>query len=212
MMTRIISTLSVLTVMTCLLILNVSAFAAEPHENTEQAQFMLPIPDGWRTETIPFPLEFAPELQYTGIEELRFSPGMFDPSSEQFWTYAFIWWVPDSTLINADRLSADLENYFSGLSKSVSAGNGVDISGAIFQANFVARPATTDQGVRFSGQVNTLDVFVTNQPVSLNVAVSDIACPEQGQKALFFEFSPQPQTHQVWTSLADIRTGFRCSN
>ena len=29
--------------------------------------FHLPTPEGWRTETIPFPLGFAPELEYEGL-------------------------------------------------------------------------------------------------------------------------------------------------
>ena len=35
--------------------------------------FHLPTPDGWRTEIIPIPLDFAPELKYEGIEELPWS-------------------------------------------------------------------------------------------------------------------------------------------
>src|SRR5688500_2734436 len=50
--------------------------------------FAWPVPAGWRTETIPFPLGFAPTLPYTGIEELRFAPGMFKAGSDDFWTYA----------------------------------------------------------------------------------------------------------------------------
>jgi hypothetical protein len=54
--------------------------------------FVLPTPEGWRTETLHFPLEFAPQLPYQGLEELRFSPGMFKPGREDFWTYAFVFW------------------------------------------------------------------------------------------------------------------------
>src|SRR5262245_33462421 len=36
------------------------------------ASFQWPIPEGWQHETIPFPLEFAPDLPYQGVEELRF--------------------------------------------------------------------------------------------------------------------------------------------
>jgi hypothetical protein len=38
-------------------------------------------PAGWRTETIPFPLEFAPSIAHAGVEELRFPPGFLDPES-----------------------------------------------------------------------------------------------------------------------------------
>ena len=35
------------------------------------------VPVGWKAETIPFPLGFAPGLAYRGVEELRFPPGFF---------------------------------------------------------------------------------------------------------------------------------------
>lgn len=59
-----------------------NAPAAPSEAQAVAADFTLPIPEGWRTETIPFPLEFAPELSYEGYEELRFSPGMFKAGDE----------------------------------------------------------------------------------------------------------------------------------
>ena len=69
--------------------------AAEPAPAPEPATtaFDWPIPDGWRGETIPFPLGFAPELAYQGVEELRFPPGFLDPGASHFWSYAFVWIV-----------------------------------------------------------------------------------------------------------------------
>ena len=33
--------------------------------------FKLPIPEGWDTGIIPFPIEFAPQIPYTGEEYVR---------------------------------------------------------------------------------------------------------------------------------------------
>ena len=50
--------------------------AQPPHETTTAApSFTWPVPDGWRSETIPFPLEFAPSIPHRGVEEIRFAPG-----------------------------------------------------------------------------------------------------------------------------------------
>ena len=49
-------------------------------EEVAEPSFFLPTPEGWRTETIPFPLEFAPEIKYEGLEELRFALGMMTRS------------------------------------------------------------------------------------------------------------------------------------
>jgi hypothetical protein len=75
--------------------------------------FDWPIPDGWRGETIPFPLEFAPTLAYRGVEELRFPPGFLDPGSTHFFSYAFAW-VIDPPLPDASALERDLSTYFGG--------------------------------------------------------------------------------------------------
>jgi len=86
------------------IMLLIPAAIGAQEENSIPLPFYMPVPDGWRAETIPFPLDFAPELNYEGLEELRFAPGMFDADSEDFWTYAFIWWIPEETSIDPDSL------------------------------------------------------------------------------------------------------------
>src|SRR3954468_9210935 len=49
--------------------------------------FEWPKPEGgWKTETIPFPLDFAPTIPLQGVEELRFAPGMFKPEAPGYWS------------------------------------------------------------------------------------------------------------------------------
>ena len=80
-----------------LVILCLTVVSSSAAQERVDVPFYLPTPDGWRTETIPFPLDFAPELEYEGLEELRFSPGMFAEMKTDFWSYAFVWWVPKET-------------------------------------------------------------------------------------------------------------------
>lgn len=47
----------------------------------------LPTPEGWREETIPFPLSFAPDLPHRGVELLRFAPGFLEQGQDGFWSY-----------------------------------------------------------------------------------------------------------------------------
>src|SRR5690349_9032408 len=53
------------------------------------------VPAGWRSELIPFPLAFAPDLAHHGVEEARFPPGVFDVFSTNYWAYAFAWRIDD---------------------------------------------------------------------------------------------------------------------
>ena len=194
---------------TCLLLLLTLTPGAAPAD--EPLPFTLPVPDGWRTETIPFPLEFAPELDYEGLEELRFSPGMFNAESEDFWSYGFVWWVPLVTKIDAESLSSDLETYFRGLSRAVAASNGFDASQATYRATMDAVTSGDGGHPVFRGEAETLDAFVTREQVKLNVRVELVACPQQQRLAALFELSPQPAEHEVWKVLAQIRGGFACT-
>lgn len=81
------------------------------------------IPAGWKSETIPFPLDFAPAITHKGVEELRFPPGMFDPTAPGYWSYTFIWRTDDTALIAAPILAAELTTYFRGLLAAVDEKN-----------------------------------------------------------------------------------------
>ncbi len=170
--------------------------------------FSLPTPDGWRTETIPFPLGFAPELDYTGLEELRFSPGMFTADAEDYWTYAFVWWIPLATDPGAERLQADLEAYFFGLTRVVARGNGFDPGNPTYEAALRGIEGSSPRRLR--GRVVTFDAFTTRSAVELNVQVENLPCVKADHRALIFLLSPQDEDHEVWRSLERIRDGFRC--
>jgi hypothetical protein len=177
-------------------------------EDNAPLPFSLPTPEGWRTETIPFPLGFAPELDYTGLEELRFAPGMFTAEAEDYWTYAFVWWIPLGTAPGTERLQADLEAYFFGLTRVVARGNGFDPGNPTYEARLEG--VGESEAGRLQGTMLTYDAFAARKPIELNVRVDNVPCEEEGQRALIFLLSPQAEEHGVWRSLEKIRDGFRC--
>ncbi len=167
--------------------------------------FAMPVPEGWRTETLPFPLEFAPDLPYTGLEELRFAPGMFEPENDELWSYAFVWWIDRDQPTDPAALATHLESYFRGLARAVGEARGVPTDGARF--------ATQIRGMgggRFAGAAETFDAFTTRDQIVLRVQGEVRECPAQGRKAVLFELSPQPPEAPVWEQLRSIRRGFRC--
>ncbi len=183
--------------------------AAQP---AAELPFELPVPEGWRTETIPFPLSFAPELAYEGLEELRFAPGMFEQAAPDFWTYAFIWWVDIDSEINAEALGTDLRAYFVGLAKAVAESRELD-PGDLDEVDlqFKVSPAAAPWQQGFEGAGQTYDAFVTQGPLELRLLVHARPCVKAGRLAVIFEISPQPQDHPVWDTLRGIRHGFACS-
>lgn len=118
------------------------------------------IPAGFRSETIPFPLEFAPGLAHKGAEELRFAPGFFDPAAPGYWSYAFVWRTEDPAALDAATVGAELTAYFRGLIAAVDEGKQIANTDAI-----VVR-ATADGG-RMAVAAHVFDVFKTKLPLDL---------------------------------------------
>jgi hypothetical protein len=167
--------------------------------------FDWPIRDGWRGETIPFPLEFAPTLAYRGVEELRFPAGFLDPGSTHFWSYAFAW-VIEPPLPDAGAIERDLATYFEGLARAVSKGRH-DLSKVVFTAAI-----TGDEATGFTGTASAFDAFKTGQPVDLHIRATAAACPTSGKHALVMRLSPHPPSADdaVWNDLDAVAAEFRC--
>jgi hypothetical protein len=117
-------------------------------------------PSGFRAETIPFPLDFAPGLGHSGAEELRFSPGFFDPSAPGYWSYAFVWRTEDPAELDAAALGGELTAYFRGLIDAVDQAKQIADRDAIS-----VRAAPT--GARFALTAHVFDAFKTKQPLDL---------------------------------------------
>jgi len=175
-----------------------------------EVPFHLSTPKGWRTETIPFPLDFAPELEYEGLEELRFSPGMFKEMEVDYWSYVFVWWVPEDTSFSTQRLENDLETYFKGLTDGVSRIRGFDAGDPEHVAE-LKEVAVRSPGLgSWEGSIHTFDVFATRKPIRLGLRIDIRHCQEQGHLAAFFQLSPQPVRHKIWEIMGNLHQDFRC--
>ncbi|TCI85293.1 hypothetical protein [Tenacibaculum sp. M341] len=82
---------------------------------------VLKYPEEWKFERIDFPLDYAKDITWKGFEELRFSPGMFDNSSEDYFKYYFCVSIEDDKSINKEEITNFLNSYYKGLCKAVNA-------------------------------------------------------------------------------------------
>ncbi|MFN0007950.1 MAG: hypothetical protein ACKVXR_08580 [Planctomycetota bacterium] len=169
--------------------------------------FDWPVSEGWKHETIPFPLAFAPGLPFRGVEELRFAPGFFERDASTFWSYAFVWWLEDPPSFDAPAISAVLREYFAGLSLAV----GKD-KYAMDPERFRAELAPRNEGGRtiLEGRVYSYDAFVTGEPIVLNVEARLRACPQAGRRAITFLLSPKPLGDAVWDDLRGCEASLHC--
>ena len=170
------------------------------------AGFDWPVPEGWKHETIPFPLGFAPDLGLAGVEELRFMPGFLDPGSAGWWSYEFVWWLSEAPPLEAARLEPLLTAYFRGLAESVGGGR-YAFDATRFRARLA--PAHDAVGALLAGEIASYDPFRTGAPIDLRVEVRRRELPESGRVALFFRVSPRPAGDPVWNALAACAEGWR---
>lgn len=174
------------------------------------AAYALPIPAGWTTERIFFPIDFAPQIQYNGVEDLRFTKGWEDISSEEHWSYAFLWWLDGKPVITDTSLKKNLTDYYTGLVKRNITARSIP---AFKVVPTVAKinTATTESGdiATFTGTVNMLD-YIAQTPIKLNCIIHMKDCGREDNTALFFEVSPQQSTHAIWQTLNELNKNIVC--
>jgi len=171
---------------------------------------MLNAPDDWRTEIIPFPLEFAPEINFVGIEDIRFSPGWAKTNSETFWTYAFIWYLDKDPKLNAEKIEELLVVYFDGLMHNVAL-NGKD-SDTVNLPKTVALFINKGEKGDFIGKISVYDAFFTKKVIVLNVKANYSFCEQTGKHSTIFHLSPQSFDHNIWSTLSTIQLKQLCQD
>ncbi|CAL2075611.1 conserved hypothetical protein [Tenacibaculum sp. 190524A05c] len=93
----------------------------------EKAEIMK-YPTDWRYERINFPLDFAKDISWEGFEELRFSPGMFDIKSSDYFTYYFVLSIKNKVELSQKEIQEALVKYYRGLCKAVNPKGKFDIN------------------------------------------------------------------------------------
>ena len=157
-----------------------------------------PVPDGWRRETIAFPLDFAPALAHRGVEELRFAPGFFEPHAGGYWSYAFAWRTDDRAALDASALAGELTTYFRGLVAAVDkllATDGLSVH-------------ATGRVDRFALTAHVIDAFKTKDWVELVGTATRRRC---GDGALWV-FTLAPAATTVRAELDRLAAAARCDS
>jgi hypothetical protein len=169
---------------------------------SQPKEYTWPLPGKWRQEIIPFPIGFAPELKYKGVEEVHFMPGWKknDSLPQQFWSYSFIWYLDSVIDFSASRLERDLTIYFNGLQKAVMEGSGTS-SGLVSGSHIRIKMIHSGGSEEFRGRAEIFDVFFTKKAVTLNLKISRFAKEPSGKTIFLFEFSPRPYEDEVWKEL-----------
>ncbi len=71
----------------------------------------IPIPKDWTIERFPIPISFAPQILYKGVEDIRFTPGWAKVKSDEYWSYAFLWYLEGEIKMDSKILDRNLKTY-----------------------------------------------------------------------------------------------------
>lgn len=183
----------------------------EKKKSSVAAPYNFALPKGWAEERIAFPIEFAPQINYTGFENLRFAPGWELTTSEEHWAYAFLWWLDGKPVLNKTILENNLTGYYTGLvgrnikERHIPANKVVPVKTNLQKTN--AGPGDIET---YEGTVVITDYLDPNYaPISLNIKVHKKDCPHT---AYIFQISPKPYEHSVWQQLDQLDQQFKCDN
>jgi hypothetical protein len=167
----------------------------------------LKAPDNWNSETINFPLGFAPAIDFVGYEEVRFAPGWSDKTSEQFWAYHFTWFIEKHHPMTEDRLSELLNKYYDGLMQLV-LNNASDAAAAMVPDETISIFIQTQEG--FSGKVRVFDAFFSKDYMMLYVKVREKFCNNTNRQIISFDITPRNFKDDLWTLFQSVEVVHPC--
>ncbi len=181
--------------------------------DTELAKHIT-VPAGWKGEQIPLPPSFAKEMQFKGIEEARFSPGMFQEKSETFFSYFFVFKIDSGSELTQKNIERELLTYYQGLSRSIFNSRKKKIDTSEFTCKLTKAIPVDSQKIyppgltEYSATVKWTEPFVTQKPQTLNLIIQAWTGKATKNGYLFVCVSPQDMKANIWQSMRDIRGTF----
>lgn len=168
--------------------------------------------DGWGIERFPIPIEFAPKIPYKGVEDVRFTTGWSKADSDEYWSYAFLWYVEGQQVLDSKIIETNLSMYFDGLvNRNIEKRQLPKELIKKTKANFkkLANPEGEDEAT-FIGTIQMID-YMGKQPITLQSTVHLRKCPGTDHTIIFHQFSPCERSAPVWSKLDGLWSTFHCS-
>ena len=166
---------------------------------------LLLAPVDWRFEAMPLPPRFAPKVKWTGFEEIRFAPGVFDNSSPNYFSYVIALSVNGTSAIDAAGIKDFLETYFRGLLPRVGQRKGLTVNASQIAAEIAPAQTKPKTNARCQGTVAIIDTFTDGRKTTLNVE-ADVLPQEALKKThVLLLLSPRTRDSKIWKTLRGIR-------
>ena len=170
----------------------------------QEAQGVLSSPNDWKSELMVFPLGFAPSIDFTGIEDLRFRSSWSDSTSQEFWTYTFVWYIDNKFNCTETNLSEILNSYYDGLM-------GIDERNKEAEIKLDKTTSLIHKSKdAYSGEIRVYDAFFTKKYMTLNVKITNAICTQDNKQLIVFELSTQDFENAVWDYFNEIELTVNC--
>ncbi|TWT60642.1 hypothetical protein [Rubinisphaera italica] len=172
------------------------------------------VPAGWKGEQIPLPPSFAKEMQFKGIEEARFSPGMFQEKSNTFFSYFFVFKIDPGSELTQKNIERELLMYYQGLSRTIFNSRKKEFDTSPFTCKLTKVIPSDSQNIypqgltEYSAKVKWTEPFVTQKSQILNLIIQAWTDKTTGHGYLFVCVSPQDFKANIWQTMRDIRGKF----
>lgn len=182
-------------------------------------KFQFHTPDTWKSEVILLPPRFAPDLDWNGVESIRFAPGMFQPDSESFFSYLLVFLIAADDDVSEAAVHEQILVYYRGLAKAVMGGRGLPVDADSFKLKLESgdsdkggpNPADAGEGqVTFwTASLDWIEPFATRKPQTLHFEVH--LWKNGGRPVVYFTASPQERDHAIWKEMRGYREKFTLS-
>jgi tetratricopeptide (TPR) repeat protein len=166
-----------------------------------ESLYLLKTDKNWTKEIFIFPLHFARDLPYLGIEESHFPEGWRDQESFEYWSYAYVWNIDLNRELTTAELESHIESYYDGLMNVVNKNKKLTLPKSVAK---IERQEDGNSSVKFKGAVEVYDAFVTQNNLTLNVLVEIFYCEKKKESFLVFRVSPEEFGGQIWSELNEI--------
>ncbi|GAA4820097.1 hypothetical protein [Algivirga pacifica] len=154
---------------------------------------------GWSFKQVVLPADLLEEYSYPeGIKEVRFAPGMFDPSSDSYFSYIFLFTSPSSNMLTVQEIEQMLLTYYKGWNTMIGYKNGVLIQEEDIQVNLNGNDRELE------GSIDIINGLGKGHQIQLYLELSAYKT-QDGTYRLLGLVSPKDKKAKVWEALYEQR-------
>src|SRR4029079_14286135 len=121
-----------------------------------------------------------PEMKLKGAEHIRFAPGMMKPSSDSFFSYAFVFELQPKPVLTEAVVQEEFLKYYRGLCKAVLDGKLPDVDPSKFTLELKrvetdTKPPLNEKAsetpILYTGTLDWVEPFTTKKSQKLNLEI-----------------------------------------